>query len=53
MKGGPVRADLYYRPNVVVLHMRALRKRGEDIPLLASFFLNHIRNLNITNALNT
>jgi two-component system response regulator PilR (NtrC family) len=38
---GSFREDLYYRLNVIHIHIPALRERTEDIPLLANFFLRH------------
>jgi len=39
IREGAFREDLYYRLNVVELHVPALRNRPEDIPPLASHFL--------------
>ena len=40
VKENKFREDLYYRINVVSIHMPPLRDRKEDIPLLVSHFLN-------------
>ncbi len=42
IRKGTFRSDLYYRLNVIALHMPPLRDRREDIPILARYFLSRL-----------
>jgi two-component system response regulator PilR (NtrC family) len=39
IKKGEFREDLYYRLNVIPVHIPPLRERNEDIPVLTKFFI--------------
>jgi len=39
IKGGRFREDLYYRLNVVPIHVKPLRERREDIPPLIDYYI--------------
>jgi two-component system response regulator PilR (NtrC family) len=42
VKSGDFREDLYYRINVIELHVPALRERGDDVLQLAGFILERL-----------
>ncbi len=51
VKSGAFRQDLYYRINVISLEIPPLRKRKEDIPLLAEHFIeqfNRVQHKNVS-----
>ncbi|MCX7965779.1 MAG: sigma-54 dependent transcriptional regulator [Syntrophorhabdaceae bacterium] len=49
VKEGKFREDLFYRLNVVPIHIPPLRERKQDIPLLINYFLEQSNRLNDAN----
>jgi PAS domain S-box-containing protein len=45
MKEAEFRSDLYFRLNVIPLHVPCLRERKEDVPLLLDYFLSKYSNM--------
>jgi two-component system response regulator HydG len=46
VREGVFREDLYYRLNVIGIHLPALRDRPEDIPLIADYFVRRFAEKN-------
>lgn len=42
IKAGRFREDLFFRLNVIPIHVPPLQERSEDIPILVDFFLTHL-----------
>ena len=45
IKEGTFRQDLFYRINIMALHLPPLRQRAEDIPLLANYFVTKLNKI--------
>jgi len=43
IRRGTFRSDLYYRLNVITLHLPPLRERRDDVPVLAEYFLQKMK----------
>ena len=44
IRRGSFRSDLYYRLNVITLHLPPLRDRADDVPILVDYFLQRFSN---------
>jgi DNA-binding NtrC family response regulator len=42
---GTFREDLFYRINLISIHLPALRERPKDIPLLVNFFIGNLKEI--------
>ncbi|MGH8437021.1 MAG: sigma-54-dependent transcriptional regulator [Pseudomonas sp.] len=42
IRRGTFRSDLYYRLNVITMHLPPLRERLDDVPMLAEYFLQRL-----------
>ena len=42
IRSGSFRSDVYYRLNIIALHLPPLRERKDDIPILAHLFLDSL-----------
>jgi len=51
IRRGTFRSDLYYRLNVITLHLPPLRERRDDVQLLADYFLQRMKGEQNGNAL--
>lgn len=49
IKAGTFREDLFYRLNVVTIHVPPLRERKDDIPLLCAYFLKKFKKIHSSN----